>query len=212
MNHGYFAARLIGLSFLASTVQADVYKYVDNTGHVYYTDNPRHSGYELILKSPPGHVKPARPTPFQTLSLPLMSQSQPLKMQRQQYEPVINLVARKYHLDAALLHAVVRAESAYNPHALSNKGAVGLMQLMPDTALRYGVDDPYNPVKNIDGGAHYLSDLINRFDSDIRLAVAAYNAGENSVIKYGNRIPPYAETRDYVSRVLQYYYQVDQVN
>ncbi len=207
MNHGHFTGCLFILGFIAVTAQADVYKYVDSAGHVYYTDNPKHSGYTLVIKSPPGAVKPARAQTYQTLAPSLISS--PLKMQRQQYEPVINLAARKYHLDAALLHAVVRAESAYNPHAISSKGAVGLMQLMPETALRYGVDDPYNPVKNIEGGAHYLSDLINRFDSDIRLAVAAYNAGENSVIKYGNQIPPYAETRDYVSRVLQYYHQIN---
>lgn len=207
MTHGYYTGWIILLGAVTGIVQADVYKYVDSVGHVYYTDNPRHSGYELIIKSPPGYVSPLH-QPAHTGSSPF-SMNGLWKTQRRQYEPVINLAARKYNLDAELLHAVVRAESAYNPAALSSKGAIGLMQLMPGTAARYGVDDPYNPIKNIEGGAHYLSDLISLFRSDITLAVAAYNAGENSVIKYGNRIPPYAETQDYVTRVLQYYHQIN---
>jgi soluble lytic murein transglycosylase-like protein len=124
---------------------------------------------------------------------------------RKEYAPLINAVADKYRLDPALLHAVIRAESSYNPWAVSNKGAVGLMQLMPGTAERYGVRDRRNPVENIEGGARYLSDLIDMFPSDIRLVIAAYNAGENAVKRHGNRIPPIAETRDYVLRVLDYY-------
>ncbi len=200
---GWFAALLL----MTASVQADIYKYVDSMGRVEYTDHPRHSGYERILKSPPGYSHPATAKPY-FIAGPGHLLNQPANP-RSLYEPLIRLAARKYHLDAGLLHAVVLAESAYNPAALSPKGAVGLMQLMPDTAARYGVDDPYNPVKNIDGGAHYLSDLISQFPADIRLAVAAYNAGENNVIKYGNKIPPFAETRDYVSRVIQYYQRID---
>jgi hypothetical protein len=214
MNVGYRIGWLLGLSLFLGMAQADVYKYVDGLGRIHYTDHPKHSGYELVIKSDPARADPVptRPDrPVTSVVWPSLAGSQwrTHPTHRQQYEPAIRLAARKYHLDTALLHAVVRAESAYNPSALSPKGAIGLMQLMPDTAARYRVNDPYNPVQNIEGGAHYLSDLINLFGSDVRLAVAAYNAGENNVIKYGNRIPPFAETRDYVNRVLQYYQQLN---
>ncbi len=127
------------------------------------------------------------------------------KRNRSQFDPLIEAAANKYSLDPALLHAVIRAESAYNPAAVSPKGAVGLMQLMPETAARFGVRDRYNPSENIEAGARYLRQLINMFQSDIRLAVAAYNAGEKNVIKYGNKIPPFQETQAYVTRVLNYY-------
>ena len=118
---------------------------------------------------------------------------------------IIDRAAFVHGLDPWLLHAVIRAESAYNPGARSSKGAMGLMQLMPDTAVRYGVRDPWNPEENVHAGARYLKDLMGMFGSDVRLAVAAYNAGEGNVQKYGNQIPPFEETRDYVSKVLGFY-------
>jgi soluble lytic murein transglycosylase-like protein len=118
---------------------------------------------------------------------------------------IIDRAAFVHGLDPWLLHAVIRAESAYNPGARSSKGAMGLMQLMPDTAARYGVRDPWNPEENVHAGARYLKDLMGMFGSDVRLAVAAYNAGEGNVQKYGNQIPPFEETRDYVSKVLGFY-------
>jgi soluble lytic murein transglycosylase-like protein len=190
---------------------ADVYKFVDSAGHVFYTDNPRHAGYRRIIKSTVT-VPPKQPrngslygqglAPFrmgQTLH------SQDLVNHRVQYAPLIDAAANKYRLDPALLHAVIRAESSYNPGAVSNKGAVGLMQLMPGTAARYGVRNRQNPAENIEGGARYLSDLIDMFPYDLSLAIAAYNAGENSVKRHGNKVPPIQETREYVSRVLDYY-------
>jgi len=108
-------------------------------------------------------------------------------------------------VEPALLHAVVLAESAYNPRAKSPKGARGLMQLMPDTGKRYGVTDLLNPLKNLTAGAKYLKDLLAMFGNDKRLAVAAYNAGEGAVMRNGNAIPPYAETQAYVPKVLEYY-------
>ena len=96
-------------------------------------------------------------------------------------------------------------ESAYDAQARSNKGAIGLMQLMPDTARRYGVRDRQDPAANVDGGARYLRDLLEAFENDVELAVAAYNAGENAVVQYGNQIPPFPETRSYVRKVLGYY-------
>jgi soluble lytic murein transglycosylase-like protein len=121
------------------------------------------------------------------------------------YAPSVAEVARAEDVDEALLHAVITAESGYNPNAVSQKGAAGLMQLMPGTAKRYAVKDSFDPVQNIRGGARYLRDLMRRFDNDMELVLAAYNAGENAVVKYGRRIPPYRETLDYVPKVLRLY-------
>lgn len=176
----------------AFSVRADVYKFVDRgSGHVYYTDRPSHSGYRLLIKTFSGVTVTYRE----------------LEKNRRLYAPVIDAMASKYGLDPALLHAVIRAESGYNSGAVSPKGAVGLMQLMPDTATRYGVSNRHDPNANIEGGARYLRDLIGMFGANLTLAVAAYNAGENAVIRYGNKIPPYAETQEYVSRVLGQYYR-----
>ncbi|MEE9552534.1 MAG: lytic transglycosylase domain-containing protein, partial [Gammaproteobacteria bacterium] len=102
-------------------------------------------------------------------------------------------------------HAVITAESAYDPRAVSRAGAVGLMQLMPATAKRYGVKNRLNPRENIYGGTRYLRDLLIMFDNNLLLALAAYNAGENAVKNHGNRIPPYKETQTYVRKVINYY-------
>jgi soluble lytic murein transglycosylase-like protein len=108
-------------------------------------------------------------------------------------------------VDARLLHAVIAAESAYNPAALSAKGAVGIMQLLPGTARRYGVADAYDARQNIQGGARYLADLLRLFNNDTTLALAAYNAGEQAVLRHGGKVPPYRETVAYVPRVLGLY-------
>lgn len=188
------------LFLVASNVLADVYKYVDASGHVYYTDKPRHSGYKVVVKTP---LSIALPFSRQRAPGNLLTQS--MALSRAQLSSTIDFMANKYRLDPFLLHAVIQAESAYNPAAQSHKGAMGLMQLMPDTANRYGVRNPWNPVENIEGGAMYLRDLLGMFESNIVLAVAAYNSGENTVRKYGNRIPPIPETQDYVMRVLRNY-------
>ena len=113
---------------------------------------------------------------------------------------IVSKVAEKYGVSENLIHAVIRAESSYNPDAVSPKGAGGLMQLMPATAEQYGVSDRFSPEENIDGGTKYLKFLLDRYEGDVALAVAAYNAGEGAVDKYG-AIPPYAETRAYVDRI-----------
>jgi soluble lytic murein transglycosylase-like protein len=118
---------------------------------------------------------------------------------------LIRKVAKKAKLSPELLHAVIQAESSYNPKAKSSAGAVGLMQLMPGTASRYGVTNIWDPSQNLEGGARYLRDLLDMFKNNLRLALAAYNAGENAVKKYGNRIPPYPETQKYVRKVLDFY-------
>lgn len=121
---------------------------------------------------------------------------------KNKYSDLIAKAADRHQVDPKLLHAVIQAESSYNPTAVSSAGAMGLMQLMPATARRYGVIDRADPDQNVDGGTRYLKHLLQLFGSDLNLVVAAYNAGENAVIKYNHTIPPYSETRNYVKEVL----------
>ncbi len=123
---------------------------------------------------------------------------------RARYAPLIVAAANESKVEAALIEAVITAESAFNPLAVSRTGAVGLMQLMPDTAKRFGVTDRTDPEQNILGGAKYLNFLLRKF-GDPRLAIAAYNAGEGNIKKHGNKIPPFEETRKYVPKVLAFY-------
>lgn len=121
------------------------------------------------------------------------------------YNDFVMAHARRVKLDPALIHAVILVESNHNPQALSPKGALGLMQLMPETGLRFGVRDRGNPAENIRGGTTYLRWLVDHFKGDLRLALAAYNAGEEAVIRYGYKIPPFLETAIYVPKVLAEY-------
>lgn len=117
---------------------------------------------------------------------------------------LINEVAAEVRISPALLHAVIATESRYNSDALSPRGAIGLMQLMPETALRFGAPDPYNPRDNVIAGANYLKFLLKLFGNDMELVLAAYNAGHNAVLRAGNRIPEYPETQAYVPKVMAY--------
>ena len=117
------------------------------------------------------------------------------------FEDLIAKAAKKYGISYQILNSVVKAESDYNPNAVSQAGAQGLMQLMPDTAKSLGVKNPFNPIENIEGGAKYLSRLAKQFNGDIQLALAAYNAGPGNVQKYGG-IPPFKETQNYVKKVM----------
>jgi soluble lytic murein transglycosylase-like protein len=116
---------------------------------------------------------------------------------------LVEAVAKQYDVDPLLVHSVIQTESNYNPHAVSPKGAQGLMQLMPGTAKRFGVQNTFDIKQNIEGGVRYLKYLGTLFPDDPRLAIAAYNAGEGAVWKYGNNVPPYRETEQYVQRVNQ---------
>lgn len=164
-----------------------LYKFVDSNGHVRYTDRPPHDGYVKLEKTWKGWRDP-RPHGNYRANLA-------------KYKPLVQTTAKRYELPPWLIQAVIHAESYYNPHAVSHAGAVGLMQLMPGTARRYGVSNRQNAMQNVEGGTRYLRDLLDMFEGDIDLALAAYNAGENAVKKYGNRIPPFKETQNYVIRV-----------
>lgn len=124
---------------------------------------------------------------------------------RQRFRSRLTQIARAHRLAPELLDAVIVVESGYEPSAVSPKGAIGLMQLMPETAVRFEIANPFDPDENMRGGARYLRWLMDRFDGELKLVLAAYNAGEGAVERSGNRIPPYDETRAYVARVLEFY-------
>jgi soluble lytic murein transglycosylase-like protein len=120
------------------------------------------------------------------------------------FDGIVTEVSREYGVPAKLIHSIIRAESDYDPNAVSHKGAMGLMQLMPATARQYGVRDPFDPVQNIHGGVRYIKDLMRLYDKKTNLVLAAYNAGQEAVRKYGG-IPPYRETINYIDKIKRTY-------
>ncbi|BAN36620.1 lytic transglycosylase catalytic [Sulfuricella denitrificans skB26] len=178
----------------AGAARADIYAFTDDAGVPHFSNMPVDQRYTLLMR-----------TETDAPSVAAKARSARGGINGSLYAPEISRAASFSQLELALLHAVIAAESGYNPRALSGKGAIGLMQLMPGTARRYGAVDPYDPAQNIRAGALYLRDLLAMFNNDMRLALAAYNAGENNVIKYGNRIPPFRETAAYVPRVMAFY-------
>ena len=196
---------LVLLALASAPASADIYSFIDSEGRAHFSDVQLDSRYELFMKTKP-RAEAAAPAPetVPTVDAPVLARPGPLHS-RKIYGDMIARVAREQKVDAALLHAVVSVESSYNARAISPKGATGLMQLMPDTAKRYGVSDLFDPLENLRAGARYLRDLLGMFNNNLRLVIAAYNAGEGAVIRSGRAIPPYPETRAYVQRVLQLY-------
>ncbi|UCF58075.1 MAG: lytic transglycosylase domain-containing protein [Deltaproteobacteria bacterium] len=175
----------IGLSLvlgICSLSSADIYRYQDKDGVWHFTNIKKDTRYKLFLrtykKKPSQYIK--------------------------EYEGIIKQATRRFEVDPSLIKAVIRAESDFDDRAISNKGAQGLMQLMPETADAMEVANPFNPEENIYGGTRYLSQLLERFKSDINLALAAYNAGPEAVEAHGG-VPPFPETKSFVAKVLDYY-------
>lgn len=182
------------------------YKYQDNAKHVIYTDKPR---TDVALLSRMKVTVPAKNVPplFFNAPYPPTVTSFYSNPNKAKFNHLIAQAAARHQVDAKLLHAVIQTESAYRPDVISSAGAVGLMQLMPATASRFGVIDSNNPEQNINGGTRYLRHLMDLFPDNLNLAVAAYNAGENSVLRHNNSIPPYPETQNYVKQVMALYNQ-----
>jgi soluble lytic murein transglycosylase-like protein len=188
-------AILIAALLTASGVAAhpQIYTYVDADGMRHYTDVPDNNRYRLLVLSP--HDRTESGDRYDSMLLAKAGR----------YDSIIENAALSASVEPNLLRAVIVVESGFNSRAVSKRGAVGLMQLMPATASRFGVSNPYDPRQNIHGGAQYLKFLINRFGQNVRLALAAYNAGEEAVERNGGQIPPFTETMAYVPRVLRIY-------
>lgn len=198
-------------------VQAEVWGYVDEHGQAHVSDHQLDTRYQLFFRGdPPSEPTAAGPSASETpnASAPKTDSAVANPAALHRFEQLIEQHAARESVDPALIKAIVAVESGFAPHAVSPKGALGLMQVMPQTAARYGVTSDkrrtaeeklFDPAVNIRTGTRYLRDLLARFADNISLAVAAYNAGENAVERYQNRIPPYRETVEYVKRVQALY-------
>ena len=162
-------------------------------------------GSKLSPEAVPPFRKPPAVAAIRKLDIPVVTAPSYDKRQAATFNKLIAKVAREQKVDPQLLHSIITVESGYDPEALSPKGAQGLMQLMPQTAARFGASNPADPLENLRAGARYLRFLLTEFKHDMPLVIAAYNAGEGSVSKYRNSIPPYPETRMYVAKVLASY-------
>lgn len=177
---------LVVLISVAAPVHADIYRYIDENGVMHFTNAPTSSvhKYQVFIKE--------RPKPKSSRS-------------SQAYDNLISEAADRYGISFPLLKAIVKAESDFDPKAVSSKGAMGLMQIMPENFKRLGLKDPFDPRQNINAGARYFKQMYERFKGKLALSLAAYNAGPTAV-DYYKTIPPYEETEEYVKRVLKYYY------
>ena len=180
-----FSAIFILIAFVIS-VQADIYMYIDNNGVMHFTNVPTSNehDYKVFIKERTAISKKFHST--------------------DKYDKLISDASRKYDVDSRLLKAMIKAESDFDPQAVSRKGAMGLMQIMPQNFKMLNLDDPFDPWQNIRAGAQYFKKMYERFNGKLALSLAAYNAGPTAVDRYKS-IPPYQETEEYVRRVLRYY-------
>ena len=188
---------------LSNKALAEIYIYVDQEGNQYFSQKKENKNYQTLLGSKhytfPESFKNWKQKSYSGSRIPNNT-----KLQRK-YHPLIVQAARQYQLEPAFIHAVITAESSYQRNAVSGAGAKGLMQLMPVTAQRFGVKDPFDPKQSIYAGTQYLHKLLKEFKTK-KLALAAYNAGEGTVRRYNRQIPPYPETQRYVSKVMDFYW------
>lgn len=191
---------VVALGTGEAVCRADIFAYTDHSGITHFTDHPSDQRYKLILRTPPPAVEASG-----TQSADARRASAWLA-RSVEYDAAIARAATEAKVQPELVRAVIVVESGFNPRAISHRGAIGLMQLLPTTARRYGAFNAFDPEQNIHAGAHYLADLIARYGGEkLELVLAAYNAGEDAVEKYGGRIPPYKETQAYVPNVLKMY-------
>jgi len=173
--------------FSASGAFADIYRYIDENGVMHFTNAPTSSSQDFKL-----FLRESR-------------KSFPSWYYSEKYDNVITEAAERFGVSFSLLKAIIKAESDFDPQAVSKKGAMGLMQIMPQNFKLLGLKDPFDPTQNIHAGARYFKQLYERFDGKLALTLAAYNAGPTAVDRY-KTIPPFEETEEYVRRVLKYYY------
>lgn len=200
---------VVAATLAAPAAMADIYIYRDENGVVNATNVMPSGRYKIdrvIHDKHPHKAKVKRP-PLTVTSVATsrgVINAKPLTVTPSSavVRTIVAQAASAFKLDKGLVQAIIEAESDFNVHAISRTGARGLMQLMPETAARYGVRDIFDPEQNIWGGARYIRDLLEKFNQDIPLALAAYNAGENAVVRYGG-IPPFPETKEYVQKVLE---------
>lgn len=187
-------ACLFSLSVQHYVAHADIYSFVDEAGVTHFSNVPTDTRYHLVLASPPD---------------PAQAQGQGEDARwltrSHSFDSMIDRAASESTVHPQLVRAIIVVESAFNPKAVSRRGAAGLMQLLPKTARRYGARNVFDPEQNITAGTRYLRDLMARYGNNLELVLAAYNAGEDAVERYGKRVPPFAETRQYVPAVLRIY-------